>query len=188
MDPATVNETMVEIEKKYRLPESERGRVIDALKELGAVFERDENEENTIYGSDSLLAAGAVVRIRRTDQRALLTYKRRIYEPSDVKQHVEYETEISNPEAADKIVRELNLIPRLLYEKRRSTWRFREVEIVFDELPFGTFMEIEGSRTAIKEAELLLDIEGLETEPETYPRLTARLGRQVGDVIESRFS
>jgi hypothetical protein len=49
-------------------------------------------------------------------------------------------------------------------------------------------MEIEGAITAIKEAEMLLGIEDLETEHETYPRLTARLGKQVGDKIEARFS
>jgi hypothetical protein len=48
-------------------------------------------------------------------------------------------------------------------------------------------MEIEGTITAIKEAEMLLDIEDLETEHETYPRLTLRLGKRNGDVVEARF-
>ena len=58
---------------------------------------------------------------------------------------------------------------------------------MLDTLPFGEFMEIEGSITAIKEAEMILDIEGFVAESETYPRLTARLGTMVGNVIESRF-
>ena len=48
-------------------------------------------------------------------------------------------------------------------------------------------MEIEGSLTAIKEAEMLLDIEDLETEHETYPRLTARVGKKKGSLVEARF-
>jgi hypothetical protein len=48
-------------------------------------------------------------------------------------------------------------------------------------------MEIEGSLTGIKEAEMLLGIEDLETEHETYPRLTAQLGKKTGSMIESRF-
>jgi adenylate cyclase class 2 len=82
----------------------------------------------------------------------------------------------------------MRLTPALVYEKRRSTWRFREVEVVIDELPFGHYMEIEGPRTGIKEAEMLLGIEDLEAEQETYPSLTARLGRKTGDVIEARFN
>jgi adenylate cyclase class 2 len=178
---------MLEIEKKYRLTESRRDSIVTALRELGATFERDETEENTIYGGETLGAPGAIIRIRKTEHRSLLTYKRRIEDGSDVKQQVEYETEVSDADAADKIIRELQLTPRIVYEKRRSTWQFRGVEVVFDELPFGLFMEIEGSRTEIKEAELLLGIEDLETEHETYPRLTARMGTQVGGVVESRF-
>ena len=178
---------MIEIEKKYRLPATRRGDVIKALKEMGGVFERDETEENTIYHGD-VFEGGGMVRIRRTDQRSLLTFKRRTESGSDVKQQIEYETEISDAEAADKIVRELGLTPKVIYEKRRSTWKLRQVEVVIDELPFGTFMEIEGSRTAIREAEMLLEIEDLETEHETYPLLTSRFGRKVGEILEARFS
>jgi len=116
-----------------------------------------------------------------------LTFKRRIENQSDVKRQIEYETEISDADATDMLIRELGLQPKLVYEKRRKTWRLRKTEIVLDELPFGLFMEIEGSITAIKEAEMLLGIEDLETEHETYPRLTAQLGNRVGTVVEARF-
>ena len=36
-------------------------------------------------------------------------------------------------------------------------------------------------------AELLLEIDTLEAENKTYPRLTAELGHETGGVIESRF-
>jgi hypothetical protein len=62
------------------------------------------------------------------------------------------------------------------------------VEVVLDELPFGSFMEIEGPLTAIAEAEMLLGIEDLEVEHETYPRITARLGKLNNGIIEARFS
>lgn len=179
---------MLEIEKKYRLTEDRRAEIMAALDELGAVFESDDEEENTIYGGDVLAEAGAIIRIRITGTRSLLTYKRRVENASDVKQQIEFETEISDADATSKIVRELGLVPRFVYEKRRRSWQFRSVEVVIDELPFGLFMEIEGPLTAIREAEILLDIEDLETENETYPRLTARFGREVGDVIESRFN
>ena len=178
---------MVEIEKKYRLPAERRAPIENALRELGAQFVRDDFEENTIYGGDLLEGSASIVRIRRTQKRSVLTYKRRIENVSDVKQQIEYESEISDAEAVSKILLELNLEPKLVYEKRRATWKMRSVEVLLDELPFGLFMEIEGSLTAIKEAEMLLGIEDLETEHETYPRLTARLGKGTGEVIEARF-
>ena len=146
-----------------------------------------EFEENTIYSNDHLRSTGSIVRIRKTDRRSILTFKRRVENQFDVKQQIEYETEISDAAAAEAIINELGLKPVLVYEKYRDTWSFRSVELVIDELPFGDYMEIEGSITAIKEAEMLLGIEDLETEHETYPRLTARLGEQNGELIEARF-
>ena len=67
-------------------------------------------------------------------------------------------------------------------------YQFKEVEIVIDELPFGLFMEIEGEFMKIVEAEMLLGIENLEAEHETYPGLTAKFGVKNGEMIEARFS
>ena len=178
---------MVEIEKKYRLPAERLDEVEAALKEIGATFEREDREENTIYRGEILDRTASIIRIRRTERCSILTYKRRLENQSDTKQQIEHETEIADPEAADLIVRELGLTPRLVYEKKRKIWRRRDVEIVIDDLPFGLFMEIEGPITAIKEAEILLGIDDLETEHETYPGLTARLGTRIGEVIEARF-
>ncbi len=184
---ARLNTSMLEIEKKYRLSDERRDLIVASLKAAGAVFEREDEEENTIYNGNVLAETGAIVRIRRTATHSVLTYKRRIEGLSAVKRQIEYETEISDPDAADKIVRGLSLTPRLVYEKRRRIWKFRKVEVVIDELPFGLFMEIEGSVSSIKEVEMLLDIEDLEAELDTYPRLTERLGKNVGGVIEARF-
>lgn len=177
----------IEIEKKYRLGPDDREAVMAELKEAGAEFFGREFEENTIFSNDSMRANGSIVRIRKTDSRSILTFKRRIENQFDVKQQIEHETEITDPFAAELIIAELGLKPVLVYEKYRDTWRFRSVEIVIDELPFGDYMEIEGSITAIKEAEMLLDLDTLETEHETYPRLTARLGEDVQGVKEARF-
>jgi adenylate cyclase, class 2 len=179
---------MVEIEKKYRLTEERRDEILTVLEEVGAVYDGEDFEENTIYGGGRLENNRGVVRIRKTQDRSLLTFKRRMENAADVKQQLEYETEVSDVDAAVNIIRELDMKPQLVYEKRRKIWRLGDVEIVVDELPFGLFMEIEGSITGIKEAEILLEIDDLETENETYPMLTARLGKLTGDRTEARFS
>jgi adenylate cyclase class 2 len=177
----------VEIEKKYRLDPERRKGLEDALRAAGGQFIQREFEENTIFRNDDLAGQGAIIRVRKTDSRVLLTFKRRVASAADVKHQIEHEVEVSDAEIVRSILEELGLKPRLVYEKYRDTWEFRSVEIVIDELPFGLYMEIEGAITGIREAEMLLEIEDLETEHETYPRLTAQCGKRNGDAIEARF-
>lgn len=74
---------MVEIEKKYRLTEDRAREIAAELERSGAIFQGEDFEENTIYGGETL--HGGVVRIRRIGSRALLTFKRRLPDLSDVK-------------------------------------------------------------------------------------------------------
>ncbi len=177
----------IEIEKKYRLDEKRRDEIIVSLEEYGAEYIGEDAEENIIYGGAILSEKNAVLRVRIIGERAILTYKLRLAGSGEIKRQIEEETEVADPKAIQKIVKELGFSPVLIYEKRRRTWRFRSVEIVIDELPFGLYMEIEGSITGIREAEMLLDLDDLETEHKTYPQLTGELGMKNGDVIEARF-
>lgn len=177
----------IEIEKKYRLTPEQRQDVLDALDEFSAEYEGEDFEENILFANDVLFEKNALVRIRRTRDKTMFTYKQRIQSQSDAKRQIEHETEVVDADSLLDIVEALGLQKRIVYEKRRKTWKFRQVEVVLDELPFGLFMEIEGSVSAIKEAEMLLDIEEFEVEHETYPRLTGKFGKANGEVIEARF-
>ncbi len=177
----------IETEKKYRLEADRKSAVVDALKEVGAEYIGRGLEENVIYTSDMLKQNGGVIRLRYVGGRTLLTYKRRVAQRSDVKEQIEHETEVADAESIREILEELKIRPSLVYEKYRDTWKLRSVEVVLDELPFGSFMEIEGTVTGIREAEILLGIEDLETVHETYPRMTARLGTRIDDRVEARF-
>lgn len=177
----------IETEKKYRLDAEGKSAVIAALEEVGAEYVRRDFEENVIYASDGLRKSGGVIRLRHVGDRTLLTYKRRVQSRSDVKEQIEHETEVVDADSIRAILNELEIRPALVYEKYRDIWKLRSVEVVLDELPFGTFMEIEGTITGIREAEILLDIDDLETIHETYPTMTARLGKRIDDRIEARF-
>lgn len=177
----------IEIEKKYRLDAESKRAVEEALAEFGAEFAGEEFEENIIYGGGALDEQHAVLRIRRTGTRSFLTYKRRQESTSGVKRQTEHETAVADPDAAAEIVEALGLVPRIVYEKRRRTFRFRNVEVVLDVLPFGEFMEIEGSLTSIGEAEMILGAEDFPVVHETYPALTANLGVRAGGRVEARF-
>ncbi len=177
-----------EIEKKYRLRPEQKEAVLEALKRVGARFEGEDFEENILFSNSDLLEKRAVLRLRRIDKRTILTYKKRVEHEFAVKNNIEYETEVSDFEEASKIFENLGFRRTLVYEKRRRTWKFREVEVVLDTLPFGEFMEIEGTRTTIAEAETLLGAEDFEAEHLTYPNLTLRNGKKNGDLVEARFN
>ena len=107
----------IEIEKKYRLTPERYSEIIGELNELGAEFTGEDSEENTIFSNEEMHARNAIVRIRRTQEKTILTFKQRLPGISDAKEQVEFETEISNAEAARSIVESIGLKPWIVYEK-----------------------------------------------------------------------
>jgi adenylate cyclase, class 2 len=177
----------IEVEKKYRLTAKQCDEVRTRLPQLGAKCEGEEFEINTLYTGDAVELNQAVLRLRRIDDRALLTYKERVGTRTDIKEQLEFETAVDNPDAIEFILEALGYYPALVYEKRRETWRLGATEIVIDELPFGLFMEIEGEEQSIRDVETKLAIKRLIAEPSTYPRLTMTHGTNIAGVIEARF-
>src|SRR5215207_2878337 len=178
----------VEIEKKYRLPrereEELRRRLVGmaATEQGGEVF-----EENVIYDGPGLDPHRRVLRLRRAGGRAILTFKERYRSVSAVKHQREEETEVSDAGALAAILEAIGYRRALVYEKRRSTWTVAGAEVVMDELPFGLFMEIEGTEGEIVEAERMLGLEDAEAEHAPYPQLTAQHGKKADGVVEARF-
>jgi adenylate cyclase class 2 len=105
-----------------------------------------------------------------------------------MKHRREDETQVDDPGAMELILEALGFTPALVYEKRRETWRLAQAEIVIDELPFGSFMEIEGSEKDIRAVETKLAIKRLRAETLSYPRLVLKHGAKKAGVIESRFA
>ena len=178
----------IEIEKKYRLAAGQRDRVREALLGAGATCLGSEFEENTLYKNNAIDLHRAVLRVRRTPERTVLTYKERLPSESDIKHQEEDETEVSDPAALEKILVRLGCVRSVVYEKRRETWQLGEAEIVLDELPFGWFMEIEAEVDEIRRVETELAITDLPAETETYPLLAVKYGKRIADLIEARFN
>ncbi|HEY0006045.1 MAG TPA: class IV adenylate cyclase [Pyrinomonadaceae bacterium] len=177
----------IEIEKKYRLNEAGRERVRERLRAVGAGFEGEEFEENTIYRGGSLSLKNCVLRLRRVGHQALLTYKERFPSSSSIKHQREEETHVENAETMAAILEALGYQPALVYEKRRETWHLAATEVVLDQLPFGLFLEIEGEEKAILDVEQMLELSETEAETATYPQLTSQHGKRLGEKIEARF-
>jgi adenylate cyclase class 2 len=177
----------IEIEKKYRLTKQQREAVLKRLPEIGGRLKAEEFEENTLYGGEGLSIERAVLRLRRVNGGAMLTYKERVSSASAIKHQREEETRVSDAEAMDVILEALGFTASLVYEKKRQHWRVGKTEVVVDELPFGLFMEIEGSEQEIRDIESKLAIKGLRAEHSTYPQLTLKHGTKFGNITEARF-
>ena len=177
----------IEIEKKYRLTSGQRQQVEQRLRELGTVFEGEDFEENTLFAGEPLIGKNCALRLRRVGNRAILTFKERFPTTDSIKRQSEDETTVGDADAMEAILKSLGFVPRLVYEKRRATWRWGEVEVVLDELPFGSFMEIEGTEDEILDVERKLAIADLEVEHRTYPQLANQLGVSRDSLIEARF-
>ena len=177
----------IEIEKKFRLRTDQLSALSEKLERVGATREGREFEENTLYRHKAIDVNTSVLRVRRVGGRTILTFKEQIPTTTSAKYRREEEAEVSDYAALEAILELLGCEPALVYEKRRETWRLGGAEITIDELPFGWFMEIEGSEEAIAEVERLIGMDDLTVEIATYPQLTRTLGKKHGEIIEARF-
>jgi adenylate cyclase class 2 len=179
----------LEIEKKYRIDKKKRVELTARLAELGADFVYETFEENYLHRGGHLVERNAFLRLRKTDTKNTLTYKEKVANDSDFKHQIEFETVVSDVEATEHIIEKLGYELEIVYEKHRKAWHLGMVEVVLDELPFGFYMEIEGSMKDIERAEKQLGAGGFEVESRGYPRLTLKFGtRSRAGVIEARFT
>lgn len=178
----------IEIEKKYRLTEAQYAEMLAALEEVEAEYTGEDFEENTVYTNRRMQREKCVVRIRKTADRTLLTFKKRMPNALDIKRQIEYETIVADAEAIKNIVENLNMRAFIIYEKRRKKWNLKNTEVVLDELPFGRFMEIEGKLMDIALVEMILGAEDFKAEPKTYLHLTKKFGKRIEQTYEARFT
>lgn len=178
----------IEIEKKYRLDKKRLVELTAKLGDLGAEFLYETFEENYLHRGGELEARTAFLRLRKTNSVNTLTYKEKVVSETDFKHQIEFETIVSDVDATEHIIEKLGYKLSVVYEKHRKAWNLGNVEVVLDELPFGYYMEIEGTMKDITTVEKLLDADQLDPEVRGYPRLTLKYGKLVDGVTESRFA
>ena len=177
----------IETERKYRLSEKRLEEIISMLNKLGAQFEKEVFEVNYQHRGGEMDERGATLRLRKIGDFTVLTYKEKVKSDEGTKQKIEYETHVADVEAMEQIIERLGYRLTAVYEKRRKYWKLNDVEVVLDELPFGLFMEIEGTIESIDKAEKKLGLKEAEREPRGYPRLTVKYGKMSGEVAEAKF-
>ncbi|HTP01593.1 MAG TPA: class IV adenylate cyclase [Anaerolineales bacterium] len=97
----------------------------------------------------ALRQAGRVLRLRQ-DAKVRLTYKDLGRVQDGALSRRELEFDVSNLDAAREFLEALGYEVSFIYEKYRTTYRLDDLEIDVDEMPYGNFVEIEGSGSPIQ--------------------------------------
>jgi adenylate cyclase class 2 len=167
-----------EIEAKFAVArlDSIRQRLLD----LAARLARPRLQETNLrfdFPDGRLEQAGHVLRLRKNHD-ARLTFKA----PGDnPEQRLELEIGVDPPEMAQRLLEALGFGIFFVYEKYRETFLLDGTEVMLDELPFGSFVEIEGDDLpSIRRVAEALDLTWQERLPLSYLSLFDRLRRRHG--------
>ena len=139
-----------------------------------------------------LTASYQVLRLRQ-DTRTRLTYKGPANPNSEVSARLEYEVGIDDLNTAERILLALGYEVITIYEKYRASYSLDNVEISLDEMPYGEFIEIEG--TDIQQIRQMAEKIDLKWEKRTslsylriFSQVKERLGLSMRDLTFDNFS
>lgn len=144
----------LEIEVKFYL--SDISAIRDCIIELGAENKGQVFETNIRFEDDgkNLIRNKSLLRLRK-DTKTTLTYKS---EPrskdNQYKIFRELEVEVSHFSTMKRILESLGFREEQRYEKRRETFILKDTLLCLDSMPYGDFLEIEGSKEQIKKLAL----------------------------------
>lgn len=139
----------LEIEVKFHLQDTTN--LQRDISETGAVSRGRYFETNCRFddSNDSLLKNASLLRLRHDDC-ARLTFKAKPRQTdTQFKTYQEYEVIVSDFETMTRILERLGYRRRQVYEKWRETFVLDDTLLCIDTMPFGNFLEIEGTREAI---------------------------------------
>jgi adenylate cyclase class 2 len=96
-----------------------------------------------------------------------------------IRQEIEFT--VGNFEAARRFLEALGYQVSMMYEKFRTSYVLDDLHIVLDELPYGSFVEIEGPEAdAIQKMSARLGLDWSKSVPESYTMLFERLRSTLG--------
>lgn len=124
-----------------------------------------------------LTEAGRVLRLRQ-DSSVRLTYKGQAQIKSGASDRVEIEFGVSDFAAARNLLLALDYHVVFIYEKYRTTYAMENVEVMLDELPYGSFVEIEGNLPELRPAAEHLGLDWTAAIPRSYHDLFQQLRRR----------
>jgi adenylate cyclase, class 2 len=154
------------------------------LAQIGAILSKPRVfERNIRYENDegSMTPNNIVLRLRQ-DDRGRITYKESSKQQASAgtTTRMELETEIGDIEVMDAILQKLGFHPHMVYEKYRTTYELGSAEIVFDEMPYGNFVEVEGEAEDIEQIIVELELAHAPRIKSSYVTLFETVKAQLG--------
>jgi adenylate cyclase class 2 len=151
----------LEVEVKFLVDDLAGWR--ERLLAAGAVLVKPRVYERNVRldtADQALLQQWQLLRLRQ-DTAVRLTFKGPVPEDvvSEAKVREELEVIVEDFETAVLIFQRLGFAPVQVYEKYRETFQLAGVEVVLDEMPFGNFLELEGSEVGIRTAAAILGLD-----------------------------
>ena len=141
----------IEIELKFEIRFEEISSYISKLENLGFKNIGRVHEMNVMYdnGKQLMQATDGRIRLRKSGDDTRLTYKKPLSRKG-VKKEIEYEISVSDFDKTEKILEMMEFKRTTSYERYRTYLDNHNIEVMIDEFPFATFIEIEGEETKIK--------------------------------------
>ena len=152
---------------------------------IGATPSRPRHFEDNVLFDDataSLRASGRALRLRRTAAAGILTYKGPRLAAGGIKSRPEIEVTVGDADAAQQVLEALGYRKAFRYQKYRQAFHWRDAEIVIDETPMGTFLEVEGPIETIHAAATALGRGPADYVDESYAALFLATGKG-GDMV-----
>jgi adenylate cyclase class 2 len=183
-----VSESNREVEVKLRFDSPKDA--LAGLLTLGAVESTPRLfEDNTLFdrAHDPLHRSRRALRLRRVGKRAVVTFKGPVEGQHRHKVRIEHETDVTDGDAAERIVLSLGFEPHWRYQKYRTEFTLEQLHICLDETPLGCFVELEGAPNDIDRAATRLGFCVDDYVVTSYRKLlemeAGRQGRQPWDLV-----
>jgi adenylate cyclase class 2 len=177
-----------EIEVKIRIDDP--GAFRQQLMDMGAGTVRERHlEDNVLFDDPDMLITrkGCLLRIRTRPGEGILTFKGKGRVEGGAKVRLEREVRVEEPETLRAILEGVGLASIYRYQKYRTEFELDGVQVTVDELPFGNFLELEGSLESIENVARRLGFGSDSFLSSTYRSLhqehSDRIGEPMGDLL-----
>lgn len=163
-------------ESESKFPVLDFSNVETKLCQYGTLCTPWHFEQNNVLDTleGSLRTQGILLRVRAAIGNSM-TLKRplapSLQGSAQVKHLEEIESEISNIDATQRLFEALGYTSVLRYEKFRCIWQVNASKVFLDILPFGKFIEIEGTESTIMETAQALGLDPQSASGQNYHQL-----------------